>query len=355
MAIARGQVAVFGARAARPCPLAGATVRAFVPGTDRPWPDPLWLDPVGATPAAFPLAVGRAGSVDLWAPAPGWFEARVDAPGYAPRRIAVDLTYAVAPPALPPPAIGTVGAAPRVADFGRSMGQTTVFGAFAGATVPLGGAAVTVYEPGTDVLWSGPLYGGATAHVAAGAPGGDRPQRAAGAVGGRAGPGGTALPGARLRAGAVGAGPGAAAGVTVDPPGAGGAARTGGAAGRPGEQGAQGPTGATGPAGPTDRPGRRDPPARTGPPAPPGRRERKGRRASKDPGPPGRPGRPARRTAGPQGDPDCRGAGSRRDGRAGGRDRQPGAGEDQRDRLRHGLARRSPRPRSTRWRPRSPP
>lgn len=75
----------------RTVPLHGAQVRAYVPGTDTVWPDPLYLDEAAAAPAAFPLLTDDSGAVALWADAPGRLELVCAAAGYLPQRLVLDL------------------------------------------------------------------------------------------------------------------------------------------------------------------------------------------------------------------------------------------------------------------------
>lgn len=83
----------------RQVPLVGAAVRAYVPGTSTPWPDPLYLDEGDTVPVAFPVATDEAGAVQLWADAPARLELVCDASGYAPQRVLLDLE--------PPPPVNT--------------------------------------------------------------------------------------------------------------------------------------------------------------------------------------------------------------------------------------------------------
>ena len=198
-------------------PLAGALVWAYLPGTDVLWPDPLYLDPVGAVPAVFPLTTDASGGLELWAPAEAHLEVVCAALGYTPAahpRPGVPLgagrAAGVPRPGLPGQTSWVRWARRQDVDYTRAFGQTTVFGFRYGQAVPLAGALVWAYAPGTETPWAAPLYGdpGATAPLSV--PGEHRRQRAARAVGGRPGAGGAALPGARVRGRADAARPGAA-------------------------------------------------------------------------------------------------------------------------------------------------
>ena len=175
MATARasGRVTVLAPRAGATAPLPGATVYPVLPGSDAPWPEPLYASEGAATPLTFPAPVDAAGGLTLWADGAASLEALCAAPGYGARRAPLDLDYPEpAPLALPPPrgdrSVSPVGAVPREADYGRSVGHATVFGAAPWGSVPLAGARVWPYEPGTEAPWPGALYGsaGATAPLA---------------------------------------------------------------------------------------------------------------------------------------------------------------------------------------------
>ena len=57
-------------------------------------------------------------------------------------------------PAAPAPLV-----TPAPPGYGRAFGRVTVFASRAGATVPLAGATVRPYAPGTETAWTEPLYG----------------------------------------------------------------------------------------------------------------------------------------------------------------------------------------------------
>ncbi len=169
VARASGRVTVFGSRGGRAVPLAFVSVRAYVPGTDTPWPDPLYDDEAAATPVAFPLVTGPDGVVALWADAPARVELRCQAPGYVPERRLVDLVgpptagqpggALTVPPAAPlplPPPTGEIE--PRAPGYARAFGRVTIFGTRGDVAVPLSGAAVWAYVPGTSTPWANPLY-----------------------------------------------------------------------------------------------------------------------------------------------------------------------------------------------------
>lgn len=182
---ASGRVTVFGARSGAqvPAPLAGATVWAWVPGTGRAWPGPLYDAEDAAAPAVFPLVTGDDGGVRLWADAPARVALTVEAPGYRMQRTFCELRFPPRPlperpaatavaftpslpesRALPPPAAPTVRFSRAAgAGFGRSFGRVVVSGYLGkgyegGRQVPLVGAAVRAYVPGTSTPWPDPLY-----------------------------------------------------------------------------------------------------------------------------------------------------------------------------------------------------
>lgn len=165
---AHGRLSVSAAVGNRRVPLAGALVVAYAPGSDAPWPGALYRDAGGTVAADFPLTTDADGMLELWAPAAARLEVVCAALGYAPRRLALDLTPLPALPVVqaprapafaPVPSAAPVALAPRDADYGRAFGQVTVFGAQEGAAVPLAGALVWAYAPGTETPWSGALYG----------------------------------------------------------------------------------------------------------------------------------------------------------------------------------------------------
>jgi hypothetical protein len=156
---------VYASRGGHQVPLPGASVWAYVPGTDALWPEPLYADEGAAVPVDFPVRGDAEGVVELWADRPVQLDLLCQAPGYAPLRVTVDLDYPTAPaPArvLLPAALAAPPAPPapvlRAADFTRAVGQTTVLGSRQGVAVPLSGAAVRAYVPGTSTPWPDPLY-----------------------------------------------------------------------------------------------------------------------------------------------------------------------------------------------------
>jgi hypothetical protein len=157
-------------------PVAGAAVRVYLPGTTTPYGGALYGDALARAPLTFPVATDARGELELWGPSGARLEALCAAPGYAPRRVPLELLELgdVPPPALPapgfrePPAASAPkapGAEGRAADYTRAVGQTTAFGVRYGASIPLAGALVRAYAPGTETPWPEPLYGdpGATA------------------------------------------------------------------------------------------------------------------------------------------------------------------------------------------------
>lgn len=281
-----GRLVVQAPRGGALVPVAGARVRVVEPGTDTPYGGALYGDARSRVPLTFPVATDARGVLELWGPGGARLEALCAAPGYAPRRLILDLT---APPEAAPlrsaaPVFrrdvpDAVGLAPQDADdFTRAFGQTTVFGFLRGASVPLAGALVWAYTPGTETPWGGALYGdpGATVPLAfpvstdasgqlalwADAPGRvELRYQAVGyeaertlldlepppVAGGGAGPPGP--PGPEGPPGATGAqGPTGATGAAGSP-GATGPAGADGATGAPGAQGPQGIQGVQGPAG----------------------------------------------------------------------------------------------------------
>lgn len=88
---AYGRAVVFGYLNGATAPLPGVLVRAYVPGTDTPWPDPLYLDESATIPAVFPVATNASGAVELWAPAPGRAELMCTSVGWVGQRVVLDL------------------------------------------------------------------------------------------------------------------------------------------------------------------------------------------------------------------------------------------------------------------------
>jgi len=248
-----GRATVFGARRGRPVPLPGAVVeQAFVPGTDTPWPAPLYRR--DGSVAGFPLEADAGGTVALWADAPGRLELECVAPGYAPRRLTLELEPEAFSPAMPAPPVvrySPASRALRAADYGRAFGQTTVFGAQRGGSVPLAGVAVWAYAPGTETPWPDPLYGDPEATVPLALP-------AATDASGQLALWADAPARIELRYQAPGYAPERTLLDLEPPPGAGGDGPPGppgpegpeGPQGVPGEQGPPGVTGATGATGP---------------------------------------------------------------------------------------------------------
>lgn len=175
---ATGRLTVYASRKGRRVPLAGAAVWPYVPGTAVLWPHPLYGGAQAQEPLDLPWYAGPDGVVEVWADASGRLELEVQAPGYGARRVLLDVLDPEPPPVVAPllergPAAGAQVLAPpsgaepappappaaRAADFTRCFGQTTVFGLHRGASVPLAGAQVWAYAPGTSVPWAAPLYG----------------------------------------------------------------------------------------------------------------------------------------------------------------------------------------------------
>ena len=88
---------------------------------------------------------------------------------------------------------------PAPPGYGRAHGRVTVFASRAGATVPLAGATVRPYVPGTETPWPEPLYRGRGRPLPRPVPGGGGRLRGGEPVGGHAGPGRVVLrvPGVR--------------------------------------------------------------------------------------------------------------------------------------------------------------
>lgn len=90
---AHGRVTVFASRAGATVPLAGATVRPYVPGTETPWADPLYGDESALSPLGFPVAADASGAISLWADTPERLELSVTYPGYGAQRVLLDLEF----------------------------------------------------------------------------------------------------------------------------------------------------------------------------------------------------------------------------------------------------------------------
>lgn len=95
-----GRATVFGFQRGVTVPLAGVAVQALVPGSDAPWPDPLYTDESDTTPAVFPVPTDAGGAVALWSDTAGRVELLATATGYGPQRVVLDLEY-------PPPGSAT--------------------------------------------------------------------------------------------------------------------------------------------------------------------------------------------------------------------------------------------------------
>ena len=96
-----GRATVFGYQRGVTVPLPGVTITAYAPGTDTPWPDPLYLDESGTVPATFPVSTDTSGAVALWADSEGRLELACTASGYNAQRVVLDLEF---PPAYVDPA-----------------------------------------------------------------------------------------------------------------------------------------------------------------------------------------------------------------------------------------------------------
>jgi hypothetical protein len=90
---AHGRVTVFASRAGATVPLAGATVRPYVPGSEIPWPEPLYGDEAALSPVLFPVAADASGAVSLWADTPERIELSCTYPGYGTQRVVLDLEF----------------------------------------------------------------------------------------------------------------------------------------------------------------------------------------------------------------------------------------------------------------------
>lgn len=99
-----GRATVFGFQRGVTVPLVGAYVRAYVPGTDSTWPDPLYDDEGATAPAHFPLFVDGGGSVSLWAAEPCRVELACSMAGYETTRVVLDIEF---PPDYEDPDLAT--------------------------------------------------------------------------------------------------------------------------------------------------------------------------------------------------------------------------------------------------------
>jgi hypothetical protein len=88
-----GRVTVFASRYGTTVPLAGATVRAYVPGTATPWTGALYDDESATAPVAFPILADASGAVALWAAEPDRVELECVYAGYGAQRIVLDLEF----------------------------------------------------------------------------------------------------------------------------------------------------------------------------------------------------------------------------------------------------------------------
>lgn len=86
-----GRTTVFGFQRGVTVPLPGVAVRAYVPGSSTPWPDPLYAEEDATTPVAFPVATDATGAIALWGGEPGRVELECSAPGYGTQRVVLDL------------------------------------------------------------------------------------------------------------------------------------------------------------------------------------------------------------------------------------------------------------------------
>jgi hypothetical protein len=88
-----GRVTVFASRYGTTVPLAGATVRAYVPGTATAWTGALYDDESATAPVAFPILADASGAVALWAAEPDRVELECVYAGYGAQRIVLDLEF----------------------------------------------------------------------------------------------------------------------------------------------------------------------------------------------------------------------------------------------------------------------
>jgi len=235
-----GRATVFGYQRGVTVPLPGVAVRAYVPGSATPWPDPLYADEDATVPVVFPVATDATGAVALWADEPGRVELECSAPAYGTQRVVLDLE--------PPPDVAAGGDDPYpiYATDQDLADHIAAPDAHPRYMTPDEGDELYSPRPDPDPtnvaeVRAGGLFVPAVAGPAGptGPQGPMGPTGAAGATGpqGPQGPAGadSTVPGPQGPAGATG--PQGPAGAT-------------GAQGPKGDQGVQGPAGATGAQGP---------------------------------------------------------------------------------------------------------